>query len=212
MPIRSSRSRAAAPAHATVPPWMNRALAYHASQITILWIVVFSMTFAGFMVILSTRMRLEVAERALVSTQQHLLSVEATLGDLTARPVMQPPSVTQLPMMQPTHSAPATILGMPGKSPSGALVRGSLSPDGTKYAGYNDTVKGKIGMAVEIVATGKVRYIDIFDPRIDSTGSGSMNEALMSVRWKDASTIEYDVLVTKNGVQTKQTRTTRIGF
>jgi len=211
MPIRSSRSRAAVPAHATVPSWMNRALAYHASQITVLWIIVVFMTLAGFLVMLSYMLRLGTAERGLVDAQRHLLLLEASFEKLSANSVVQP-SVTQLPVVQPTHSAPATTLGLPSTSPSGALDRGSLSPDGSRYAGYNDTVKGKIGMAVEIIATGKVRYIDIFDPRTDSTGSGTASEAAMSVRWKDASTIEYDVLVTKNGVQTKEARTTKIYF
>lgn len=120
-----------------------------------------------------------------------------------------PDALAALVAKQATTTSAVPLAAM---SPSGALDRGSLSADGTRYAGYEDGVKGKIGIGVEIVATKQVKHIVIFDPRSESTGKGTPSESNMSVRWKDAQTIEYDVLVKKSGNWVKETQTVKIFF
>jgi hypothetical protein len=113
-------------------------------------------------------------------------------------------------------NAPVTPLspptGMPSAtSPNGQLMRGSFSPDGTKFAGYEEKRPAQRGIAVEVPAEGRVRYVMIFSPS-QSTGAGTTLEPQMSVRWVDDKTIEYDVLVTEGGNQEKRTERIRIGF
>lgn len=183
---------------------LRRAVAYHASQITILWIVVLFMTIGSFLVILFLVSKLELTRIQLALTVNELGKAEQLIRQMSR--------LTQPAAGLPTSAFAPSAAASSAASPSGALVRGSLSPDGTKYAGYNDAVKSKIGIAVEILATGKVRYVELF-PKADSTGSGTASESGMSVRWKDDSTIEYDVLVTKSdGRQVKETRTTQIYY
>lgn len=166
------------------------------------------MSLGAFLTLLLDMARLDDAEYNVAMMNQRLMSLEAKADKMALEKIMPPTDA-----LAPAPTGPATKLtGSSVTSPSGALNRGSLSPDGTKYAGYNDTVKGKIGLAVEIVATKKVKYIEILNTNIESTGAGTAMASTMSVRWVDNSTIEYDVLVTKNGAQVKETRTTRIYF
>jgi hypothetical protein len=142
--------------------------------------------------------------------------LNASLTELiTAKPIaptdLKPLPVEGMPTAPTVPSAPAAPVTS-AASPSGVLKRGSLSPDGTKYAGYEETTKGKIGIAVETVSGGRVRYIVIFNPFTESTGAGAPSASEMSVRWVDNQTIEYDVLVTRNGNQTKETEQVRIFF
>lgn len=205
MPSRTSRPPAhSGPSHA----YIKSALAYHASQIIVLWVLVGFMSLGAFLSMLSYMTRLEDAEYGVAVMHQRLKQLELKAERMALEKIMPSMDATTT-----THSKPATTLsGSMVTSPSGALNRGSLSPDGTKYAGYNDTVKGKIGLAVEILATKKVRYIEILNTNLESTGAGTASASTMGARWVDNSTIEYDVLVTKNGAQVKEVRTTQIFY
>ncbi len=115
------------------------------------------------------------------------------------------PQVTSTPMVVPiTNDGGIT-------SPSGKLLRGSMSSDGKKFAGYQIANSAKRGVAVELLDTKQTKYIVLFSPS-QSTGSNSTYETSMSVRWKDAKTVEYDVLETVGGKQVKKTETVTIGF
>jgi len=184
---------------------MRRAVTYHASSITILWVVVLLMSIGIWLVLLVDMLRIDALERNNI-----ILQIQVADLRLRLEPSLQAP-----PVVAPTPAPTTTLPTAPpsaSMSPSGALSRGSLSPDGTKYAGYNDTVKGKLGIAVEILETKKVRYIEIFNAITESTGKGTAFESAMSVRWKDDQVIEYDVLVKKGDGWVKETRTTKIFF
>ena len=128
------------------------------------------------------------------STSSGMMTTSATTSTLAAPPL--------------PNSLPATSATL---SPDGGLDRGSLSPDGTKFAGYEDNIKGKIGVAVETLADKRIRHVVLFSPS-QSTGKGTPYEDQMSVSWKDNSTIVYNVLTTANGKQTITTETVQIGF
>lgn len=131
------------------------------------------------------------------STSSPAVSVSGT--------VFAPSASGTLPVAE-TKTAMAT-------SPSGAIVRGSLSPDGTKYAGYDVVTPGKKGVAVEVVGETRIRHIVIFNPSAESSGLGLPEEPTMSVRWLDNQTIEYDVILKKaGGVQERTTETVKIYF
>jgi len=214
MPTRSSRPAASSAGN-------KRAIAYHAAMITALWVVVLFMCLGVWLVLLVNMLRLDAVEKRLTSLE-HQLSNNQVLNVLApmipTTPLGALPSAgatTTPPAGSPTNTAPTptpTPTAGATTSPSGALDRGSLSPDGTKFAGYNDTVKGKIGIAVELVSTGKVKYIVLFSPFSESTGKGTPQEGNLSVRWKDNSTIEYDELVKQGSDWVKQTNTVKIYF
>lgn len=185
---------------------MRRAVTYHASSITILWVVVLLMSIGIWLVLLVDMLRIDALER-------NNIILQIQVADLRLR--LEPSQQAAPPVVAPAPAPTTTLPTAPpsaSMSPSGALSRGSLSPDGTKYAGYNDTVKGKLGIAVEVLETKRVRYIEIFNAITESTGKGTEFESAMSVRWKDAQTIEYDVLVKKGDSWVKETRTTKIFF
>ncbi len=187
---------------------MKRAVAYHGSLLTILWVSLLFFMLASFYVVLSMKIRLDRAEA-------HIAVLETAYTDLatSAVPVPAPAPPVTLPtneVMPPTSTGSAAVLMM---SPSGALDRGMMNASGTRYAGYNDTVKGKIGVAVEVKGESRPRYIVIFNPYTESTGKGTSYDSQMSVRWVDDSTIEYDVLVTNaDKTQKIETRTVQIYF
>ncbi len=91
------------------------------------------------------------------------------------------------------------------------LMRGNPSPDGAMFAGYDETTRGRIGIAVDTMAQKRVRHIVLFT-KTQSTGAGTPFEQLMSVRWQDSKTIQYDVLETVKGVLTPKSETVTIGF
>ena len=205
-PRRRTTSHAASSPHSTPVTMTHQtreSIAHHGSSITILWVLMVCMSIAVWMVLLVTMLRLDQLEATLadslrqqVDSQQVTRPITDTLATLVAK-----------------DSTSTTSLSLNGSvSPSGALDRGSLSADGTKYAGYDSIVKGKIGIGVEIPATKQVKHIVLFDTRSQSTGKGTPFEGMMSARWKDASTIEYDILVRKNGEWKKEVQSTKIFF
>lgn len=108
-------------------------------------------------------------------------------------------------------AASSTAPSIGTSNQSGLLHRGSLSPDGTKFAGYDETTKGKIGIAVETLSDKRVRHIVLFT-KSQSTGVNTPFEEVMSVTWLGKQTIQYDVLETINGKQSKRTEIVKIGF
>jgi hypothetical protein len=98
-------------------------------------------------------------------------------------------------------------------SPSGALVRGSFSPDGLHYAGYDVVTVGKKGVAIETVGTPSVSLVVPFNPKTQSSGLGLPQESSMSVRWVDNSTIEYDVIYKNaDGTKTQKVETLKVSL
>ncbi len=193
----------------TAPPPLTHAISYHASQITILWIIVIFVTLAGFLVMASFTSRLNDAEVTLNIFGQRIAQLESQVNQVNQ--VVIPPII---PVVVPTSTLSQIAVPVePSMSPTGALDRGMLNADGTRYAGYNDTVKGKIGVAVEIVGESRPKYIVLFNTSLESTGKGTPQESQMSVQWKSPSEIEYNVLVKKaDGTQDIETRTVTIHF
>lgn len=207
MPPRSSSRAVATPpliATSGAPPAsdasVRRAHLYVCTSLSLLWVVLLSVSFglALAVAILFNTVRIDKQEQRHLATR--INSVQAQVATINRQLIQA---------QRPTP--PQTGRRVP-QSPSGALTRGSLSPDGTKYAGYEDVVKGKIGLSVESVDSQKVKRIEIFNPTIESTGAGTQLESSMSVRWKDNQTIEYDVLVKKQGVERKEIRNAKIFF
>ncbi len=214
MPPRTSTTRtrrrspvASAPSPSrTVPAIVGHdariSVAHHGVSITILWVLMVCMCIAVWLVMLVVMFRLDQLEVSINGVQQQIVAqqVQAVVPDIL--PVV--------PVVPSTPSVP--LIPVVSMSPSGALDRGSLSVDGTKYAGYDSSTKGKIGIAVEIVGTKQVKHIIIFDTRAESTGSGTPSESALSVRWQDAQTIEYDSLIKKGKEWVKEIRTAKIFF
>ena len=206
MPTRTLRPRAAA-----VSKDFTRAIAYHSSAITILWILVAFLALGFIFLILVFYARLCADEQdlallnnSLVKTQQSVLSLQDKVRTLMPKSAEAPAAVTNVAGgLTPALNA----------SPSGLLNRGALSPDGTKYAGYDDTTKGKIGIGVETLADKRIRHIVIFNTKTESSGAQISSQQL-GVRWIDNQTIEYDVMVLKSGqtAPVKETLTTKIYF
>ncbi len=205
MPPRTSRTPKSTLDHS----YYRRAVPHHASVITILWVVLlfFSLGFA--MILLVQSARIAILQRyldAVVSQQiveaQSIQSLEVNVESLNRTSVKIP-----------SASAP-TVLGAPTSAvPGEILLRGAYSPDGKKLAGYDDVTSGKKGIGVRVVGEMKIRHIVIFNPRTESSGAGTSFESSMSVRWKDNSNIDYDVLVKKaNGTQAVETRSIQIFF
>ncbi|MFH1621004.1 MAG: hypothetical protein ABIB04_02875 [Patescibacteria group bacterium] len=221
MPSRTLGSRAIRSKPSSVPSdsYYKRAVPFHGSLITILGVTFLLMSIAIWLVLLVYVIRLDNLERKLMLGQINSANCDYKIGSLEKKMLSgletTPPTGTTGSLI-PSATSPTAVLPPEitdtGKSLSGKLVRGSLSPDGTKYAGYEETEKGKIGIAVEIVATGKIRYIVIFNPNTESTGAGSVLAQNMSVRWVDDKTIEYDLLISKNGGQVKDTERVAIFF
>lgn|GEM_PF-1405737 len=202
----------------------RRTLGQHGAHITMLWILLLSFSFAGAMMMLNMSVRLSNLEESaprLVALESLLNTEEARLNQLIeAVNQLNPTGVTTTPLMPnptvpPTSTPPTstnTTAPVPASAPSAGLSRGSVSPDGTKYAGYEDVKVGKKGLAVELLnlTTGRrERYIVIFSLS-ESTGIGTAFEKDMSVLWKDANTIQYDVLVKKGQNWVKETREVNI--
>jgi hypothetical protein len=203
----SSRSRAssvskAPPAHASN---VSRAIVYHGTAVTLLSVISLFLFLGIALALCAFVARMERIESILASQG-------AVLSDLQVQQPLPPQDLKPLPVDgAPVTSEPVSP-AQPSSSPSGKLHRGSFSPDGTKYAGYEETTKGKIGIAVETIDGGRIRYIVIFNAFTESTGAGSDLANALSVRWIDNQTIEYDVLVTRGGTQTTETEQVRIFF
>lgn len=183
--------------------------------VTMIWIVSFFMFLALWLVLFVHMVRLERLEVALQQTQRLVLQLEqdrlVRMPSPAASDVVA--AVVNSVVTASTTTATATATSTDGLvSPGGLLHRGSWNSDATRYAGYDETTKGKIGIGVEIPATKQVKHIVIFNAFSESTGKGLPQESDMSVRWKDSSTIEYDVLVKKGGTWVKETQTVQIYF
>jgi len=203
MPTRTLRKRAAAPL--TSKDYTN-AIAYHSSAITIFWLLFLFLSLGFAMLFLVFFARLTQCEQDLALLNQSLVKTQLSILSLQQRvQALAPPVAATLPTNAPTTPA------MNNAIPGGLLDRGALSPDGTKYAGYDDTTAGKLGVGVETLADKKLRHVVLFNPKTESSGA-QISSQQFGVRWTDNSTIEYDVLV-NNGTQTaKETRTVKIYF
>lgn len=190
------------PVPLTISQDTRESIAHHGSSITILWVLMVCMSIAVWMVLLVTMIRLDQLEATIASSfRQQIALQEVTTSS--------PDSVAAV-AAQPT--ATSSLVATAIVSSSGALDRGTMSVDGTRYAGYDDLTKGKIGIGVEIIATKQVKHIVLFDTRSEATGQGTPSEGEMSVRWKDAKTVEYDVLVKKGAEWVKETQSVKIFF
>lgn len=213
----------------------RRTLSQHGAHIFLLWVVLLTFGFAGSLMVLTVATRLQALEsqgprvmdlEALVGQQELRLSqlVEAVkqLSPVPTQPSQPGMSTPQPGMPDQSVSMPGSVGSpvpaialAPSSSPSGELSRGMLSPDGSKFAGYEDVKVGKKGIAVELIkdpGTRKERYIVIFNALTESTGIGTPSEKEMLVRWKDEKTIEYDVLVKVKNEWKKETRDVQIFF
>lgn len=196
------------PAHmpAQCSPYVKSVVSYHATIVTILWVSVLFLSVGFGLTMLQMAIRLDVLENQAIASNTQISEMSALLATVQR----QASQMNTLPTK--TGTPTSTAVTAPTASPSGVLQRGNLSPDGTKYAGYDTTTKGKMGIGVEVLGDPRIRHIVIFNPLTESFGNGTPSDALMSVRWKDNKTIEYDVLVKTNGQWVKQTQTTEIYF
>ncbi len=215
MPPRTSRRTSSSPAAAVAE---KKSVATSASvccrpTVTMIWIVSFFMFLALWLVLFVHMVRLERLEVALQQTQRLVLQLEQDRLVRMPLPTTNDVVTAVVDAVASASTTTATASSTDGVvSPGGLLHRGSWNSDATRYAGYDETTKGKIGIGVEIPATKQVKHIVIFNAFSESTGKGSPQESGMSVRWKDSSTIEYDVLVKKGGTWVKETQTVQIYF
>ena len=182
---------------------------------TIVWVSMVFLAFGGALVLLrhTTQLRELRDMRAVVRTQDLELQVqdwriselEKATGSVPSKPMEAVEPSVPTPALAPVPPE-ATGGAMLMTSPSGSLVRGTTSPDGMKFAGFNEA-GARRGVAVEILdpeETRKIRYIVLFSP---SESSGT------SVRWKDAQTVEYEVVLKSVAGTTKtEVREAKIFF
>lgn len=175
-----------------------------------LWVAGFGLTLAvagasafHVMRIEALEQRLNIDAVVITSLAQSMDALQQKV-DASCSPLGETPSGSN-------GSASSTAPTLGASNESGLLHRGSLSPDGTKFAGYDETTKGKIGIAVETLSDKRIRHIVIFS-KSQSSGAGTPFEEVMSVTWLGKQTIQYDVLETINGKQSKRTEIVKIGF
>ena len=232
MPIRTSTRRAkldttpVSSRHAAFDAYLKRAVTYHAAMITVLWVFGLFFAFAMSLTLLVETSRIDVLEQTQAALVQQAVSSQQALVDLQMKQSQGGSLIPQagVPAMATSTSAvvapttPGAVPTLPfagdsEMSPSGTLDRGALSPDGKRYAGYDDVTKGKLGIGVEILGDARIRHIVLFNPKTETSGAGTAEAATMSVRWTDSDTISYDVLVkAANGTQKVETRTVQIFF
>ncbi len=189
----------------------TRAIAYHSSSITIFWVLFLFLTLGFGLMTLGYYDKLNQQERniaalndELIKTQKSLISMQQKAVITKSKPVEV--SVTVVPETG-TNQLPAAKVS----ETHAPLERGALSPDGTKYAGYDDTTAGKLGIGVMTLADKRVRHIVLFNPKTENSGA-VISSSMYGVRWLDKNTIQYDVLVTSGAKAGKETRTVDIGF
>ena len=220
MPIRTSARKSTPPVHTmshSFEAYLKRAVTYHACAITVLWVFMLFFSFAASLTLLVETSRIDALENtqsALV--QQALWSQHALQVAQSQLKALQAPVV---PTATSTAAEAAAVVpvppfqGDPSMSPSGTLDRGAPSPDGKRYAGYDDVTKGKLGIGVEIMGDPRIRHIVLFNPKTETSGAGTVQAEVMSVRWTNSDTISYDVLVkAASGTQKVETRTVQIFF
>lgn len=204
MPTRTLRAK---PAAATPQKDYLQAIAYHSSAITIFWILFLFLSLGFVFLFLVQYAKIEMLMQDVAALNEQLVKTQRAVISLQQRvPALQ----VAVPTMEeaPIASTSSAALIPAGPAYSGILTRGAFSPDGTKYAGYDDVTKGKLGIGVETLADKRVRRVVLFTAA-ESSGAGTTKESLMSVSWKDNSTIMYNVLVNKTTIET---RTVKIGF
>jgi len=209
MPPRTLRKAVTAKPGVHSPKDHTCAVVYHSWSITVLWILVFFLSLGFGLTLLKLWVQVnDVDSKSCGAWETTYGTLETRVKDLQSKiDVLAPPA----PVASTNEvSAPISPVAV-SASPSGALVRGSLSPDGTKFAGFNDASKLRRGVGVEILSTGKIRNIVLFSAN-ESSGAGGSNESTMGVRWVDDKTIQYDVLVGKGDAAKKTTETVTIGF
>lgn len=208
MPSRPLRPKAAAP---SVAKDYKHAIAYHSSAITIFWVLFLFLSLGFTFVFLVQYAKIEMlmqdvaalnsqlikTQQAVIGLQQRLPAAQAVVPAAETPAAVAPPNASEV-QVGPTYT--------------GILTRGAFSPDGTKYAGYDDVTVGKLGIGVETLADKRVRRVVLFNTKVESSGTTTPEATSFTVRWKDDSTIEYDVQVNKSGVPTKEARTVKIGF
>lgn len=209
MPIRSSRKTAQhAGMSASFEAYLKRAVTYHASAITVLWVVVLFFSLGLGLTLLVQSVRLDATERGQQFLAQRVAALEQEVIAIKGQIMATKGTETAPSSVPPTTKPPTSATA----SPSGTLTRGSLSPDGTKYAGYDDVTKGKLGIGVEVIGETRIRHVVLFNTKAETSGTGTGSEPMLSVRWLDNQTIEYDVLALKSGTWSKETRTVKIFF
>ncbi|MCC7357735.1 hypothetical protein IT408_04515 [Candidatus Uhrbacteria bacterium] len=208
----------------------RRTMGQHGAHILMLWVVLLGFSLAGGLMILIIATRLQILESKMknfADIELYMMKQESRISQLLEA-VQQLSSVSSssIPAVSPPGSQESDLNLVPakggadlvqnGSSPSGILSRGSVSADGSKFAGYEDVKVGKKGVAVELLndttTARKERFIVIFNALTESTGIGTPFEKEMSVRWKDAKTIEYDVLVKVKSEWKKEKREVQIFF
>jgi hypothetical protein len=204
MPTRTLRAK---PSAAQPMKDYKHAIAYHSSAITIFWILFLFLSLGFAFLSLAQYAKIEMLMQDVALLDSQLSKTQTALLNLQQKS-------QAVPAMIPAPSepsSPAVLEENSGPVYAGILTRGAVSPDGTKYAGYDDVTAGKLGIGVETLADGRVRRVVLFS-RSESSGTTSPEATSFTVRWKDNSTIEYDVEVTGAGRSTKETRTVKIGF
>lgn len=160
------------------------------------------------------------AQSDITNIQTQVDAIDTRLTNLESKGIVPATSTTTPTAVSsegvPTETLPASkpvVSNASQTSPSGALVRGSLSPDGTKFAGYDVVTSGKKGVAVQVIGETRIRHIVLFNPATESSGLGLPEESSMSVRWLDNKTIEYDIILKKaNGTQEKKVENVKVYF
>ncbi len=224
MPSRTLRTRSAAAASKKSSQPSKEPVCCN-QPMTLIWVLITVLSLGFAWVMLVSYLRLEYQQRdvdslnrELSDSQLRLQWMQRSLQNFSSGEVMTPPAAP--PMMDDT-STPGAMTNpastTPGQADSsgykGILTRGAYSPDGTKYAGYDDVTPGKMGLGVESFSENKLRHVVLFNRYTESSGVGTPDESMLSVRWQDDSTIEYDVLVKKaDGSTSKETREIKIFF
>ncbi len=213
---------------------LRRIVMSHETVISVLTILLVSCLLAGALIAYIQTVQIDglsatsnTARESQLNVQRNLVNLQNRVEDIDQRvtnletasvvPTSTPATATstsasnatstgRLPVaMQKSVAAPT--------SPSGALVRGSFSPDGTRYAGYDVVTVGKKGVAIEAVGTPSVSLVVPFNPKTQSSGLGLPQESSMSVRWLDNSTIEYDVIYKNaDGTKTQKVETLKVSL
>ncbi|MDQ7815179.1 MAG: hypothetical protein RDU25_05245 [Patescibacteria group bacterium] len=192
---------------------------------TLIWVLITVLSLGFAWVMLISYMRLDAQQRNVDTLNRELFDSEMRLQwmqrslknfstDNMSLPPSEPPMMGEIPTFDATTQPPSTTSGQADLSGyTGILTRGSYSPDGKKYAGYDDVTQGKIGLGVESFAENKLRHVILFNRYSESSAVGTPDESMLSVRWIDNDTIQYDVMVKKaDGSATKETREINIFF
>lgn len=208
MPTRTLRQT---PKPSTMNKDYTRAIAYHGSSITIFWVLFLFMILGLGMLVLTFYAKLNLQEQSIAALNEQLNKTQKSLDALQQKAVITRSKPVEVTVTIPPASSTNTRSTATANASYAPLNRGALSPDGTKYAGFDDTTKGKSGIGVITLADKRVRHVVLFNTKTESSGVGNQAWEL-GVSWRDNSTIQYDVLVQKATGPVLETRTVKIGF